>query len=288
MQLRPKLPRLAICRGSDNPLAKVTGAVIATNSGADNGASSTGYTGMLLAIGLLADRILRRGALGGLGAAARRRRRDPCLHRRPRQTGGARCSRGAPPSISSGPVRVSRPRARLRCSSARRSGCRQPAGIPSNYLHGPMESQDAKTGLMAFGTGREVQIARDVAAFGCPSVLDHQPHRRSPRGQAGGDLPCPASAMRSPMPSSRSPPRSSSSPRCRMPQVLTNITFRYRQTDTKLKPWSPTEVSATPSRMLPRAAGRRRDGRFRRGSERGRNRPPAAWPQGRCHSSPAS
>ena len=23
---------------------------------------------------------------------------------------------------------------------------------------------------------------------------------------------------------------------------LTNITFRYRQTDTKLKPWSPTEV----------------------------------------------
>jgi glucosamine--fructose-6-phosphate aminotransferase (isomerizing) len=23
---------------------------------------------------------------------------------------------------------------------------------------------------------------------------------------------------------------------------LTNITFRYRQTDTKLKPWSPTEL----------------------------------------------
>jgi hypothetical protein len=23
---------------------------------------------------------------------------------------------------------------------------------------------------------------------------------------------------------------------------LTNTTFRYRQTDTKLKPWSPTEV----------------------------------------------
>jgi hypothetical protein len=27
-----------------------------------------------------------------------------------------------------------------------------------------------------------------------------------------------------------------------MPEGLTNITFRYRQTDTKLKPWSPTEV----------------------------------------------
>ena len=53
MQLRPKLPRIAICRGSDNPLAKVTDAVIATNSGADNGASSTGYTGMLLAIPMM-------------------------------------------------------------------------------------------------------------------------------------------------------------------------------------------------------------------------------------------
>ena len=94
MQLRPKLPRIAICRGTDNPLAKVTDAVIGMNSGADNGASSTGYTGMLLAIGLLADRILGGGALGGLGAPARRRRRDPQCHGRSRPAGGG-SARGA-------------------------------------------------------------------------------------------------------------------------------------------------------------------------------------------------
>ena len=50
-------PRLAVCRGSDNPLADLTGAVLATDSGADNGASSTGYTGTLLALGMLVDRL---------------------------------------------------------------------------------------------------------------------------------------------------------------------------------------------------------------------------------------
>src|ERR1700754_2378751 len=53
MALRAHMPRIAICRSAETPLAELTGAVIPSGSGADNGASSTGYTGMVLAIGLL-------------------------------------------------------------------------------------------------------------------------------------------------------------------------------------------------------------------------------------------
>ena len=48
--------------------------------------------------------------------------------------------------------------------------------------------------------------------------------------------------MRSPMPSWRSSPSQLIVGDMQDAAGLTNITFRYRQTDTKLKPWSPTEV----------------------------------------------
>ncbi len=57
MQEASASPRLAVCRGSNNPLAELTGAVLAADSGDDNGASSTGYTGTLLALGMLVDRL---------------------------------------------------------------------------------------------------------------------------------------------------------------------------------------------------------------------------------------
>jgi len=110
-----------------------------------------------------------------------------------------------------------------------------------NYLHGPMESQDARTGLMAFGTGREVQIARDVAAFGCPSVLITGRTDVSPSenltvvsipdwGNAIADAVIEIVAAQRIVAEMQDA------------ASLTNITFRYRQTDTKLKPWSPTEL----------------------------------------------
>ena len=186
MQLRPKLPRIAICRGTDNPLAKVTDAVIGMNSGADNGASSTGYTGMLLAIGLLADRILGGGPSADWarlpGAVAEILNATADLAR---QAAGR--SRGAHRSISWGPG------AGFATAGEAAMLIREAVRVPAagwdtlNYLHGPMESQDARTGLMAFGTGREVQIARDVAAFGCPSVLITSRTDVAARRQADGD-----------------------------------------------------------------------------------------------------
>jgi glucosamine--fructose-6-phosphate aminotransferase (isomerizing) len=40
-----------------------------------------------------------------------------------------------------------------------------------NFLHGPMEPNDADTGVLIFGNDREVTLAKDLAGFGTPSVL---------------------------------------------------------------------------------------------------------------------
>jgi glucosamine--fructose-6-phosphate aminotransferase (isomerizing) len=40
-----------------------------------------------------------------------------------------------------------------------------------NYLHGPMEPLDPATAVVVVGEGRELRLARDVSALGCPTVL---------------------------------------------------------------------------------------------------------------------
>lgn len=169
MQVRSGLPRIAICRGIDNPLAEITGAVIGYNSGADNGASSTGYTGMLLAIGLLGDRILGKTTADWAGLP---------------QVIAALLASVAQPAkraadLLAGRVSIDVVGAGAGFATAGEAAIliREAVRIPAvgwdtlNYLHGPMEAQDGNTGLIVLGNGREVQIAQDMAGFGCPSVL---------------------------------------------------------------------------------------------------------------------
>jgi glucosamine--fructose-6-phosphate aminotransferase (isomerizing) len=240
MRMRAHLPRIAICRGTDNPLAELTGLAIGMASGADNGASSTGYTGTLLAIGLLADRILGGApsadwaalpdAVGALLAAAA----EPA-----KQAARRLYRRASIDLVGAGAAFATAGEAALLIREAVRvPAC---AWDTLNYLHGPMESQDGRTGLVAFGTGREVQIALDMAGFGCPSVLItgrrdveaaeeltviHVPEFGNAIADAILQIVA-AQLIVAEMQDTAG---------------LTNITFRYRQTDTKLKPWSPTEV----------------------------------------------
>ena len=37
-----------------------------------------------------------------------------------------------------------------------------------NYLHGPMEPLDPQTACLVIGDGREIRLAQDVSALGCP------------------------------------------------------------------------------------------------------------------------
>jgi fructoselysine-6-P-deglycase FrlB-like protein len=240
MRMRRQLPRIAICRGSDNPLAAITGAVVATESGSDNGASSTGYTGMLMAIGMLVERI----ALGtpsaawdGLPQAVADVLTSAAIEAE--QAAILISKRTTIDIVGSGAGFATAGEAAMLI----REAVRVPAAgwDTLNYLHGPMESQDSTTGLMAFGEGREVQIACDVAAFGCPSVLI----------TCRPDVPTVSNLVTIKMPSVDHVVIDAILKIVIAQMIvgdmqdaagLTNTTFRYRQTDTKLKPWSPTEV----------------------------------------------
>jgi glucosamine--fructose-6-phosphate aminotransferase (isomerizing) len=231
-------PRLAICRGADNPLADITGAVIAMGSGPDNGASSTGYTGTLLALGMLVDRI----AGGSFDWA----QLPPVVERLLAdgwegtvQAARLLAGRGAIDIVGAGIGFANAGEAAMLI----REAVRVPASgwDTLNYLHGPMESQDAATGLIAFGVDREVKIAQDVAGFGCPSVLitrrtDFAATERlaviaiPALGNAMADGILEIIALQMIVADMQDA------------AGLTDITFRYRQTDTKLKPWSPTEI----------------------------------------------
>lgn len=239
MALRAHLPRVAICRGAENPLATLTGAIIPSGSGSDNGASSTGYTGMLLAIGLLCDRLADtpfagwsalpsaiaatlHSALGSAGQAARSLQACTSIDLVGAGAGFATAGEGA---------------------MLIREAVRIPAAgwDTLNYLHGPMESQDGNTGVITFGDGREVKIAEDMAGFGCPSVLITSRSDVAPRDNL---TIIKVAALDNPVADAIIQIVALQMIVGDMQDAagLTNITFRYRQTDTKLKPWSATEV----------------------------------------------
>ncbi|MFB9979884.1 SIS domain-containing protein [Mesorhizobium kowhaii] len=231
-------PRLAVCRGSDNPLADLTGAVLATDSGADNGASSTGYTGTLLALGMLIDRLA-----GNSFDWARLPSAVATV------LSGAEQAAGQAATLLQGRTSIDIVGAGVSFANAGEAAMliREAVRVPAsgwdtlNYLHGPMESQDAATGLIAIGDGREVKIATDVAMFGCPSVLVT---RRTAVASADRLVVISIPALGNAVADAILEIIAIQLIVGDMQDAagLTDIVFRYRQTDIKLKPWSPTEV----------------------------------------------
>ncbi|MBZ9857507.1 SIS domain-containing protein [Mesorhizobium sp. CA13] len=231
-------PRLAICRGSDNPLADLTGAALATDSGDDNGASSTGYTGTLLALGMLIDRLAgNRFDWARLSGAVATVLSD------------AEHAAGQAARLLQGRTSIDIVGAGVGFANAGEAAMliREAVRVPAsgwdtlNYLHGPMESQDAATGLIVIGDGREVKIAQDVAGFGCPSVLVT---RRSDVVSADRLAVISVPALGNALADAILEIVAIQLVVGNMQDAagLTDIVFRYRQTDTKLRPWSPTEV----------------------------------------------
>ncbi|MBZ9811774.1 MULTISPECIES: SIS domain-containing protein [unclassified Mesorhizobium] len=231
-------PRLAVCRGSDNPLADLIGAVLATDSGDDNGASSTGYTGTLLGLGMLIDRLA-----GNSFDWSRLPGAVTTL------LSGAEHVAGQAARLLQGRTSIDIVGANVGFANAGEAAMliREAVRVPAsgwdtlNYLHGPMESQDAATGLIAIGDGREVKIAQDVAGFGCSSVLIT---RRMDVVSTGRLVVISIPALGNNIADAILEIIAIQLVVGDMQDAagLTDIVFRYRQTDTKLKPWSPTEV----------------------------------------------
>ena len=239
MTLRPHLPRIAVCRSPGTPLGGITGLELGYEAGADNGASSTGYTGMLLAIGMLVDKLAGRGSpeiwrkLPGLVADV--------LHSQVQASEAAAsllANRTSLDIVGAGAAFATAGEAAMLIREAVRVSAQ--GWDTLNYLHGPMESQDSHTGVIVIGIGREMKIAADMPGFGIPSVL----------------VTCATEVPPGPNVVIKVPDAGNEAAQAILDIVavqmivgvmqdaanLTDITFRYRQTDTKLKPWSPTEV----------------------------------------------
>ena len=195
---------------------------------------------MLLAIGLLGDRIF-----GG----------TPTAHWAELPVEIARLFASAPPfarraaDLLAGRVSIDLVGAGAALATAGEAAIliREAVRIPAvgwdtlNYLHGPMAAQNGRTGLIALGNGREVDIVRDVAGFGCPSVLVTNRDDIA----AGDNL----AVIRVPSLDNEIADAIVQIIAAQMVVAdmqddagLTDIRFRYPQSGTKLKAWSPNEL----------------------------------------------
>jgi glucosamine--fructose-6-phosphate aminotransferase (isomerizing) len=168
LNANPAAAKLAITKDPESPLAQAAGRHLMINNGSDATPSTTGYTGTLAAAGMLVDHLCGGGTdwdrlpelvAKMLEAAGKKmeKLRETFVDRRAIDCVGA----GAALGTADGASLLIREAARI------------PAG-PSetrHYLHGPMESMDAATGVVLFGSGREIEIARQLQDIGCPVLL---------------------------------------------------------------------------------------------------------------------
>ncbi len=164
----PGAVKLAITKDPESPLARAAGRHLPINNGSDATPSSTGYTGALATAGLMVDHLcngetdwerLPAQAAEVLQAAAAKmaKLRRTFADRRAIDCVGAGAALGAADEATL----LIREAARIPASSSE----------TRHYLHGPMESMDAATGVVIFGAGRELEIARQLQDIGCPALL---------------------------------------------------------------------------------------------------------------------
>lgn len=169
LQKLPKAKSLAITNDPESPLAKAATYHIRLSNGSDATPSSTGYTATLLAAGLAADAIYGESGTDWASLAAkttevqrRAAEKMPRLAEQFRDRRAIDCvGAGAAIGTADGASLLIREAVRLPASGHE----------TRHYLHGPMESMDASTGVVVFGDARELPLAQNLDAIGCPTLL---------------------------------------------------------------------------------------------------------------------
>lgn len=161
--------RIGISKDGAGPLAETSDLHVTIRQGQDATPSSVGYTATLLGMGLFAEKLLGRDSgdfaalpeqveavlasaatkMARLGQLFASRRAIDCV--------GAGASLGT----ADGASLLIREAARLPAS----------AYDTRHYLHGPLEAMDATTGVMIIGDGREVELAHQIEKIGVPALL---------------------------------------------------------------------------------------------------------------------
>lgn len=160
--------RVGITNFADSAIADVVEDLLLMESGPDSPVYTTGYTATLQAVGLLGEHWSgtssdwgRLPSLAGevLSAAA------PVVSSVVERFDEARIidvvATGASSATAGEGALVLREAARAHTA----------AHETYNYLHGPMEPMDATSACIVIGNDREVQLAQDMSALGCPTLL---------------------------------------------------------------------------------------------------------------------
>ena len=165
----PGAGRLAITCDPASPLAQAADLHLRLANGSDATPSSTGYTATLMAAGMVAEKLL--GAPGDSFATL------PALAAEVLATAAAKMERLGKLFHDRRAIDCVGAVAGLGTADEASLLIREAARIPAaaydtrHYLHGPMESMDARTGVVLFGAGREVELARHLERIGCPALL---------------------------------------------------------------------------------------------------------------------
>lgn len=160
--------RVGVTNVADSPMAAVVEELLLLDSGPDSPVYTTGYTATLQAVGMLGEHWSGNrtdwSALPDLAADVLERSLDTAeavgdLFDQARiidvvgsGTSSATAGEGA---------LVLREAARAHTSSHE----------TYNYLHGPMEPLDPQTACIIVGDDREIRLAQEVSALGCPTLL---------------------------------------------------------------------------------------------------------------------
>lgn len=169
LEAMPKAARLAITNDPQSPLATAAEYHVRLNNGGDATPSSTGYTATLLATGLVLDRLCGKPIDGW--------RRLPEIVPQVQAAAAAKMERLGRLFESRRAIDCVGARAALGTADGASLLVREAARIPASaydtrhYLHGPMESMDGTTGVVLFGAGREIELARHLDSIGCPALL---------------------------------------------------------------------------------------------------------------------
>lgn len=159
---------VALTNQPGSPLTAVTDVAVHLDSGEDSPVYTTGYTATLQALGLIGERWSGRGSDWSSLPDLAQRVLDGC---------GAAVDAVASVldearivdvvASGSGNATAGEGALLLRESAHLHTAAHE----TRNYLHGPMESLDGQTTCLVIGDGREVKLAEDTRALGCPTIL---------------------------------------------------------------------------------------------------------------------
>jgi fructoselysine-6-P-deglycase FrlB-like protein len=160
--------RVGITNEPGSPLTEVVDEVLILDSGPDSPVYTTGYTATLQAVGMLGDHWL--GTTGEWAALPGHVRSvlelsEPVVDTVAKHFDQARII----DVVGSGTASAAAGEGALVLREAARA--HTALHETYNYLHGPMEPLDAQTACLVVGDGRELQLAADVSALGCQTLL---------------------------------------------------------------------------------------------------------------------